>query len=183
MDSVNIQYFATGYGELILGSFGDRLCLCDWRYRKNREQVDRRIQSLLHAEYLEAPNETVSLAIQQLQEYFRAERKSFDVPLLPVGSEFQLKVWEELMKIPYGNTETYLGLANRMRQPLAIRAIASANGANGLSLFVPCHRIIGTNGEMTGYAGGISTKRRLLRLEGSLHQQQLPLFGPENQEI
>jgi len=85
-----------------------------------------------------------------------------------VGSPFQKSVWEELLKIPYGSTETYLGISNKLNNPKAIRAVASANGANAISVIVPCHRIIGSDGNLVGYAGGIDVKSKLLTLEGAI---------------
>jgi methylated-DNA-[protein]-cysteine S-methyltransferase len=176
MNAIQIQLLHTDFGELILGSFEGKLCLCDWRYRKNRTAVDERIQSGLQAEYEESDTEITELAKSQLSEYFQGKRKTFNLPLLMVGTDFQKKVWEELLKIPYGKTKTYTQLSERLHNPLAIRAIASANGANALSIIVPCHRIIGSAGEMVGYAGGVRVKNKLLQLEGSLSGQQLELF-------
>jgi len=101
----------------------------------------------------------------QLDEYFLGERSEFDIPLLLVGSEFQQGVWRALLEVPYGETASYLDLSKRLNNEKAIRAVASANGANAISIIVPCHRIIGSNGELTGYAGGLPLKKRLLDLE------------------
>jgi methylated-DNA-[protein]-cysteine S-methyltransferase len=179
MNTIHIQYYPTDFGEMILGGFEGRLCLCDWRYRTMRTTVDGRIQSGLQAKYEESDSEITELAKSQLSEYFKGKRKSFELPLLMVGTDFQKKVWEELLKIPYGTTETYQGLSKRLHNPLGIRAIASANAANALSIIVPCHRIIGSCGEMVGYAGGIGVKKKLLKLEGSLDTGQLELFDIE----
>jgi methylated-DNA-[protein]-cysteine S-methyltransferase len=176
MKSIHIQYFKTGFGELVLGSFDAKLCLCDWLFRKNRELIDSRILTGLNAAFKESESDVIILAISQLTEYFQGRRKKFDVPLLLVGTEFQKKVWKALLKIPYGQTETYAQLSERLNNSLGIRAIASANGANALSIFVPCHRIIGSDGKMVGYAGGIKVKEKLLFLEQSLAGQQLELF-------
>ena len=91
----------------------------------------------------------------------------FDVPLLPVGTEFQLSVWQELLNIPYGGTCTYSEQARRMGMPRAVRAVAAANGLNALSLFIPCHRVVGHDGRLTGYAGGLEAKRFLLDWEAA----------------
>ena len=93
-----------------------------------------------------------------------------------VGTDFQKKVWNELMKIPYSQTETYSGLSLKMGNPAAIRAIAHANAGNALAIIVPCHRVIGSGGKMTGYAGGIRVKRQLLALEGCQIDTQQELF-------
>ncbi|MDR1877863.1 MAG: methylated-DNA--[protein]-cysteine S-methyltransferase [Flavobacteriaceae bacterium] len=165
MAFIKIQYYKTGYGELILGSYEEKLCLCDWRYRKNRETIDSRIKKFLKSEFVEETSTPVQEAILQLEEYFRRERKEFSIPILLCGTDFQQSVWNELLKIPYGKTETYLGQAKKMKNEKAIRAVASANGANAISIMIPCHRVIGSNGELTGYAGGLPTKKQLLEIE------------------
>lgn len=176
MNTIHIQFFPSDFGELVLGSFDGKLCLCDWRYRKSREAVDNRLRKFLHADFSEEADPVINLARLQLEEYFEGRRKVFGLPLLMAGTEFQKKVWEELLKIPYGKTETYAQLSERINNPLGIRAIASANGANALSIIVPCHRIIGSKGEMVGYAGGIRVKKKLLQLEGALGAVQQDLF-------
>jgi methylated-DNA-[protein]-cysteine S-methyltransferase len=103
-----------------------------------------------------------------LDEYFRAERKRFELPLLLVGSDFQKRVWDALLGVAYGETSSYLGLAEKVGNKSAVRAVASANGANAISIIVPCHRIIGSKGELVGYAGGLRAKERLLALECGL---------------
>ncbi len=168
MNQINTQYYQTSYGELILGSFDNKLCLCDWRYRKMRTAIDSRLWRGLEAEYVEKPDEVLNNTIQQLEEYFLAKRKQFDIPLLMVGTDFQQKVWNELIKIPYGKTSSYLQLAEKTGNKNAVRAVANANGANAISIIVPCHRIIGSKGELVGYAGGLKTKEKLLQLEQSL---------------
>ncbi|KAB2868464.1 MAG: methylated-DNA--[protein]-cysteine S-methyltransferase, partial [Bacteroidales bacterium] len=101
----------------------------------------------------------------------------FELPLLLIGTPFQKSIWNELLKIPYGKTETYMGLSQKLNNTKAIRAVAAANGANAISIIVPCHRIIGSNGELVGYAGGVDVKQKLLRLENSdNYAEQLKLF-------
>ncbi len=175
--TVIVRFFQSPYGELLLGSYNDELCLCDWRYRKMRKAVDTRIQQGLQAEYAEGDSPVIKEAIVQLGEYFAEKRKSFDLPLRMVGTEFQQRVWKALLEVPYAATSTYAALTAKVAEPGAIRAVASANGANALSIIVPCHRIIGGNGELIGYAGGLPTKRKLLELEGALGQREL--FCPE----
>ncbi len=173
---INIQYVVTPYGELIIGDYEGRICLCDWHYRKKREAIDRRIKLGLKAEYYEKGTDIIKETINQLDEYFAENRIIFDIPLLFTGSEFQRKVWHALTEIPYGETSTYLQLSKKLGNEKAIRAVAAANGANAISIIVPCHRIIGSNGEMVGYAGGISSKMRLLKLEKAISSDQLSLF-------
>jgi len=105
-------------------------------------------------------------ARQQLDEYFNQERQSFDIPLLMVGTDFQKQVWHGLTDIPYGATCSYLELSKNIGNEKAVRAVASANGANAISIMIPCHRIIGSDGSLTGYAGGLDAKRMLLAMEG-----------------
>lgn len=105
---------------------------------------------------------------QQLGEYFAGERRSFDLPLAPAGTEFQRAVWDALTAIPYGCTVGYGELARALGRPEASRAVGRANGANPIPVIVPCHRVIGAQGDLTGYGGGLERKRFLLRLEGAL---------------
>lgn len=167
-DHINFIYHNTPAGELILGSYNDKLCLADWRYRKMRTTIDTRIKNHLKAEFLEASSDVIEATIGQLDLYFAKKLKSFSIPLLFAGTDFQQKVWKELRKIPYGETTTYLKLSRSLGDEKAIRAVASANGANAISIIVPCHRIIGSDGSLVGYAGGIQAKRKLLNLEREL---------------
>lgn len=166
-NTIYIKYHKTPYGELVLGSYENQLCLCDWQNRKQRDLIDNRIKKTLNADFIELETNIISKTIRQLNEYFKGERKEFDLALNLIGSDFQKKIWGLLTKIPYGKTETYLSLSQKYGNEKAIRAVANANGANAVSIIVPCHRIIGSNGEMVGYAGGVTTKKRLLNLERS----------------
>ena len=104
-------------------------------------------------------------AERQLAEYFRGERKAFDIPLKPKGTPFQMADWEALKEIPYGETVTYGDIARRIGRPKAFRAVGSANHNNPISIIVPCHRVIGAGGKLTGYGGGLDVKQKLLELE------------------
>lgn len=170
---ISIAFYKTPYGELLIGTYADALCLCDWRYRKQRTTVDNRIKSGLQAEFKEENHPIFEQAKTQLAAYFSGNRETFDVPLLVVGTDFQKQVWEALGKIPFGETRSYLQLSKTLGNEKAIRAIASANGANALSIFIPCHRIIGADGSLTGYAGGLNAKKKLLELEGIGGQMEL----------
>ena len=112
-------------------------------------------------------------AVEQLEAYFRGELKDFNLKLNLEGTEFQKKVWNALLKIPYGTTVSYLELSKQLGDVKAIRAVASANGKNPLWIVVPCHRVIGSDGSLTGYAGGLHRKKWLLEHEGVLTQQSL----------
>lgn len=104
-------------------------------------------------------------AARQLEEYFAGTRQQFDLPLHPSGTPFQLEVWGALLTIPYGETVSYAEIARRIRRPRAVRAVGAANGANPLSIIVPCHRVIGSHGDLVGYGGGLPVKRWLLAHE------------------
>lgn len=107
-------------------------------------------------------------AKRQLEEYFQGNRTSFDLPVNPSGTPFQESVWKELQHIPYGTTATYSEVSNKLNKPKAVRAVGHANGLNPIPIIIPCHRVIGANQTLTGYAGGIEKKRWLLQHEGAL---------------
>jgi len=165
MNIILIQYYKSPIGELIIGSLNEELCLCDWRYRKMRQTVDTRLQNILEASYESGSSEINEKTISQLNEYFAGERKQFDLPLKFAGSPFQVKVWNQLLQVPYGETRSYMQLSEILGDKKAIRAVATANGANAISIIVPCHRIVGSNGKLVGYAGGLPAKKQLLDIE------------------
>ena len=165
MTDIRIQYHKTKIGELILGSFEGKLCLLDFNYRKMRNAVDDRIKKGLNADFIEEDSEIIEKTRTELDEYFKENRREFDVPIQIVGTDFQKSVWNALLKVAYGTTSTYLQLAKDINNGKAVRAVAGANGANAIAIIIPCHRIIGSSGELVGYAGGLPTKKRLLTLE------------------
>ena len=112
-------------------------------------------------------------AVKQLQEYFEGKRTTFNFPINPKGTDFQQKVWKALLEIPYGKTTSYMDLSKKLGDVKAIRAVASANGKNPLWIVVPCHRVIGSDGSLTGYAGGLWRKKWLLEHENPMKQQSL----------
>lgn len=162
---IKIRRYESLCGTLVLGSYGDKLCLCDWQVEKHRDHVNRRLKRVLNAGFEEGTSDIIEKAMQQLDEFFAGTRREFEIPLLFAGTDFQKTVWEELLKIPYGQTISYGEMARRIGMPKAVRAVANANGANSISIFAPCHRVIGSNRSLTGYAGGVDTKRKLLALE------------------
>lgn len=168
MRRINLQSFDTPCGELLLGSLDHRLCLCDWRFRRNRAQIDSRVKQGPGAAFVDRDDRVLQAARRQLDEYFRHRRKRFDLPLLMVGSAFQKTVWNALLEIPFGETTSYAELAAGIGNRNAVRAVASANGANAISIIIPCHRVVGSNGGLTGYAGVLEAKAKLLRLEFEL---------------
>jgi methylated-DNA-[protein]-cysteine S-methyltransferase len=145
-------------GKLKLVASAEALVAVLWQQeRPNRLKLDTLKHDPSHPILLEAE--------RQLREYFAGERTRFELPLEPRGSEFQQKVWRALREIPFGKTRSYLDLAKTVGSPKACRAVGAANRENPLSIVVPCHRVIGTDGALTGYAGGLEKKSTLLALE------------------
>ena len=165
-NTITVQPYTSPCGRLLLGSFNDKLCLCDWQVEKHRERVNERLKRRLRADFKEGVSELTARAARQLDEYFTGKRRTFDIPLLFTGTDFQQKVWNELLHIPFGTTVSYGEMARRIDMPKAVRAVANANGANSISIFAPCHRVIGSDHSLTGYGGGLDTKQKLLELEG-----------------
>lgn len=164
----------TPVGQVILGAMGNQLCLCDWKNSKRRETNDNRVKRLLKVDYVDAASvddETKQALLvlrnakQQLDEYFSGKRDSFDIPLLMAGTDFQKSVWQALLEIPYGATVSYMDIAEKIGNPKGVRAVAQAIGSNPLAIFIPCHRVVGSNGKLTGFAGGLDAKTSLLALE------------------
>lgn len=164
---VCMQHYDSPCGELLLASADEELCLCDWSGKPCAERNRRRLGRLLQAEFCTDPSAVLTQTMRQLDEYFAGRRKVFDLPLRPVGTDFQRRVWEALLEIPYGETRSYKEIARRVGNLDGIRAVAQAIGANGLSIVIPCHRVIGSNRSLTGFAGGLEAKRILLNLESS----------------
>jgi methylated-DNA-[protein]-cysteine S-methyltransferase len=145
-------------GKLKLVASSNALVAILWeRERPNRVKLDAMNLDPRHPVLIEAE--------RQLTEYFSGTRTEFDLPLEPRGSEFQKKVWQALRRIPFGKTRSYLDLAKTVGSAKAVRAVGAANGMNPLSIVVPCHRVIGANGSLTGFAGGLEAKAKLLALE------------------
>jgi O-6-methylguanine DNA methyltransferase len=119
------------------------------------------------AGWVESAEKTASCA-RQLEEYFSGRRRRFDLPLDLRGTDFQKRCWQELLEIPYGETRSYAQIARAIGNPQAVRAVGLANGQNPIAIIVPCHRVIGSDGSLTGYGGGLEAKRKLLELEGAL---------------
>ena len=138
-------------------------------FRDNRHPADR-------VDWHGGDCDLLDLAEVQLREYFDGQRRDFELPLAPQGTDFQRTVWQELARIPYGATISYAQLAQRVGNASAMRAVGAANGRNPLPIVLPCHRVIGADGALTGFGGGLPTKEFLLRLEGALPAEQAGLF-------
>lgn len=164
-EKIIIREYESPCGRLMLGSLCGKLCLCDWQEALHRDRVLSRLRKHLKTEFHEGSSAVIELAVKQLNEYFSGERIEFEIPLMFVGTDFQKLVWNELLSIPYGKTISYRELAANIGRPESVRAVANANGANSLSIFTPCHRVVGSDGTLTGYAGGLPAKQYLLSLE------------------
>lgn len=167
----------TELGTLIAGAVDEGICLLEFSDRKILNSEFRDLKKYLAAETEEGENiHTLNLK-KQLNEYFRGERKVFDLQLIIPGTIFQQMVWNELLSIPYGTTRTYLEQAEALRKPESIRAVANANGMNRIAIIIPCHRVIGSDGSLTGYGGGLKRKKWLLdhekRHSGQAYEQLL----------
>lgn len=166
--AIYIQYYNSPCGRLALGSYGNQLCLCDWTEATHHARILHSLGRLPNVTIAEAPSAVTDMAARALDAYFAGGALEFDNPLLHIGTDFRKRVWSELHSIPHGTTVSYATIARRIGRPTAVRAVANAIGANPLSIFVPCHRVTGADGSLTGYAGGIHAKRFLLALEGSI---------------
>lgn len=162
---INIQYYFSPCGELVLASYADKLCLCDWLNNPCAARNKRRIERYLKTSFKAETSSVLEETKRQLDEYFAGNRKAFTIPLHLVGTDFQQQVWNELLNIPYGATTSYKEIAQSIGKPKAVRAVAGAIGANGISILIPCHRIIGSDKSLTGYAGGLKAKKMLLQIE------------------
>lgn len=171
MDNIILKKYDSPCGELILGSLGRRLCLCDWSAGGRAEATADRLGRLLEATTNDGTSAIIEQASAQLDEYFQGLRREFSLDILAAGTPFRKAVWQAIMSVPYGSRISYSQLAESVGKPSAARAVASATGANALSVIIPCHRIIGASGALTGYAGGLDAKIFLLRLESAVMEK------------
>lgn len=174
---IALKRIDTPLGRMRVGATDKGICLFDFQFRRAVEGIMERVERLLDDKFVEADSPYFSILEAQIAEYFNGTRKDFDVPLHLTGTPFQKSVWEALTKIPFGETRSYKQQSVVMGQEKAIRAIASANGDNPVAIIIPCHRIIGEDGSLTGYSGGLQRKQQLLDLErrysGKFMQAQL----------
>lgn len=157
---IKIHTYTSPVGALIIGDFQSKIIMIDWKFRRLRAAIDSRILQQTQGTFVEEKTDLHTESIQQLEDYFQQKRTDFNLPLHFIGTEFQKTVWNQLMHIPYGKTATYESLTVAFTSKESIRAVASANGANAISIVVPCHRVIGKNGELVGYAGGLPAKKK-----------------------
>jgi len=164
-DYIAIQLLETPLGVLLVGAIREGICLVEYSDRRMLEHSYAKIRQQFGYSVVPVTNEQIDHLGDELCRYFAGTLTEFTVPLVPHGTAFQEQVWSELQRIPYGQTIPYNELAQRIGQPAAVRAVARANGMNRIDILIPCHRVIGKNGQLTGYSGGLWRKRLLLELE------------------
>lgn len=162
---IHISRLTTPIGPMFICATDSGVCLLEFVDRKMLETEFKDLQLLLKAKIIVGENEHITQGKKEISEYFKGARKTFDLKLDTPGTEFQNTVWVGLFTIPFGTTATYKEQAEKICNPKAVRAVASANGCNRISIIIPCHRVIGTNGKLTGYGGGLARKRWLLEHE------------------
>jgi len=160
-----INRLTTPLGPMFVCATDNGICLLEFVDRRMLETEFKDLQKLLKANIISGENEHIKQAKKEIKEYFEGSRKKFEVKLETPGTDFQNSVWNCLQQIEYGTTTTYQKQAEKINNPKAIRAVASANGYNRISIVVPCHRVIGKDGKMTGYGGGIERKKWLIEHE------------------
>ena len=164
---ITLKRILTPLGPMMAGATADGICLLEFTDRRQLETQLDRLQQRLNATVLAGTSPFFAPLEQQLEEYFHGQRKEFDLPLVVPGTEFQQAAWRALERIPYGQTRSYQQQAKALGRPSAVRAVARANGDNRIAIIIPCHRVIGADGRLTGYGGGLWRKQRLLELEGA----------------
>ena len=159
---IRIVKIETPLGEMIAGATDEGICLLEFDDRKRLTSEYKDLTRQLKTSIENGENIHTKILKKQLKEYFNGERKDFNLPLVTPGSEFQNKVWKELQNIEYGATRSYQEQAIALRKPDSIRAVANANGMNRIAIVIPCHRVIGSDGRLVGYGGGLKRKKWLL---------------------
>ena len=159
---ISLGTITTPVGKMLMGATDEGICLFDFEYRKSIAAIMKRLEANIGAPFETGVHPYFALLTTQINEYFLGLRTEFDLPLHLSGTSFQVKVWEGLRQIPYGETRSYKQQSIFLGNEQAIRAVAGANGENGIAIIVPCHRVIGENGSLVGYGVGLARKKWLL---------------------
>jgi AraC family transcriptional regulator of adaptative response/methylated-DNA-[protein]-cysteine methyltransferase len=162
----HVAEIETPIGTMVASASDAHLLLLEFSNRRLLDTQLERVGRATDCVFEPGESPVIDMCRAQLDEYFRGERREFTIPLHTPGTPFQNRVWAELQRIPIGTTTTYAGVARAIGQPSAVRAVARANGDNRVAIIIPCHRVIGSDGSLTGYGGGLRRKQRLLDLEG-----------------
>lgn len=173
------KWLKTPLGNMMAAATDEGICLFEFEYRRMMSSIQKRIETGLGETLTEGEHPFIDELEKQMNEYFAGTRRDFNLPLHLVGTEFQKKVWNGLLQIPYGQTRSYKKQSIFLGDVKAIRAVGTANGQNGIAIIVPCHRVIGENGSLIGYGGGLPNKKWLLEHEAkyTYGDVQLPLFS------
>ena len=172
---IKITKIETPLGEMVAGATDDGVCLLEFHDRKILPAEFEDLTRLLDTTIEDGENKHLKTLRKQLNEYFKGKRKEFDILLVTPGSPFQQAVWKELQNIQFGTTRSYIEQANALNSPKSVRAVANANGMNRISIVIPCHRVIGSDGRLTGYGGGLRRKKWLLDHEKKYSGQAVDL--------
>jgi AraC family transcriptional regulator of adaptative response/methylated-DNA-[protein]-cysteine methyltransferase len=164
---VTMTRIPTPFGLMLAGATDEALCLLEFVDRRMLETQLKRLSQQVGSTFVPGENRILKSVTAELKRYFDGKLERFETPLLTPGTPFQETVWEALLKIPFGETRSYAEVASAIGNPKAVRAVAKANGDNRIAIIIPCHRVIGSDGKLTGYGGGLWRKRRLLDLEGA----------------
>jgi AraC family transcriptional regulator of adaptative response/methylated-DNA-[protein]-cysteine methyltransferase len=167
---------STPIGDMVAAATDTGICLLEFAERKNLQKQITNISSSFEKEVVPGKNRHLLQLNEQIQNYFKKDIYDFEIPLDLVGTTFQQTVWKALLKIPYGTTTSYLKLAKELGNIKAVRAVSNAIAANRLAILIPCHRVIGSDGSLTGYAGGLWRKKYLLNHEGQIEKGQLMIM-------
>ena len=168
---ITITQFETPLGLMFAGATEEGICLLGFADEEKLDSEVKALPSKLKADIQQGASRYFAPLQKQLNEYFEGNRKEFDLPLILLGTDFQKEVWNELLRIPFGTTRSYKQQSIALNKLDAIRAVAGANGTNRIAIIIPCHRVIGENGSLTGYGGGLWRKKWLLDLESG----QIPM--------
>ncbi|PKL88938.1 MAG: XRE family transcriptional regulator [Ignavibacteriae bacterium HGW-Ignavibacteriae-2] len=167
---ITVNRILTPLGPMIAGATEEGLCLLEFADRRMLETQFKRLIKLFDGSIIVGDNKFIEKVSEEINSYFAGKIKRFTVPIVIPGSDFQRRVWSELKNIPYGATTSYEGIAKKINSPKAIRAVATANGDNRLAIIIPCHRVIGKDGKLHGYGGGLWRKKWLIEHENVINQ-------------
>jgi AraC family transcriptional regulator of adaptative response/methylated-DNA-[protein]-cysteine methyltransferase len=165
----------TPIGDMVAGATSEGICLLEFTDRKMLNTEYKILGKYLKEEMMEGDNDHINQLAKELEAYFQGKRKLFSVQLVFTGTDFQKRVWDELLRIPFGTTRSYTKQAEAIGGTTSVRAVANANGMNKISIVVPCHRVIGENGHLTGYGGGLWRKKWLIDHEKRYSGQPVAL--------
>ena len=171
--SIVVAEIDTPLGPMVAAASESHLVLLEYKHRKTVDAQVARVRRAVPGDYTPGDSPILDRLRVQLDEYFHESRRDFDLPLLTPGTPFQTRVWGALQRIPYGETTSYSRVAKGIGHPEAVRAVARANGDNRVAIIIPCHRVIGSDGSLTGYGGGLWRKKKLLEIEGRSHELSL----------